>query len=351
MPPDAPPHDEPLRFAVVELTNRCNLRCPHCASGSGRARPDELDADEWAALFDDLARLGCEEVTLLGGEIFLRPDWEEIARSALDRGLGTTVVTNGLLLQGERLEQLRSLPLERLGVSLDGATPAAYRAVRGVDGFERVWRLLRQLRQEDRVPVSAITTFSRANLGEVEPLAELLSGSGVTWQVQIAGRVSTRFHRDQFLGRDEYRRLCRRLGEHSRSPALELVMMDDMGYFPLDPAEAELYDWWTGCEAGRTVIGVRANGDLLGCLSLGDEFVEANLRQRPLRELWRDRDSFARLRRRGERLGGACQSCPEAARCRAGCTAMAFSATGDIADNPYCLRRLDCEEVLASMEI
>ena len=69
---------------------------------------------------------------------------------------------------------------------------------------------------------------------------------------------------------------------------VRLCPMDDFGYFPLDPALQHLHQTWSGCMAGIEVIGIRSNGDVLGCLSLGDDFVEANVRQRPLAEIWRD---------------------------------------------------------------
>lgn len=347
----ADPFDDkrPLVFAVAELTNRCNLRCPHCASNSGRARDDELDAEEWARVFDDLAELGCLELTLLGGEIFLRPDWLELAQRASSAGLGLTVVTNGLLLRGENFDKLLSLPLVRVGVSLDGASSEVYRAVRGVDGFERVWSCIEGLRDDGRAPVSAITTYSATNLGDVQNLANLIVDSGVTWQNQIAGRVSTRFDEDSFITRDQFHSLCLELAEQALAHEDQVVLMDDFGYFPLDSRLAPAFDWWGGCEAGRSVIGIRSNGDVLGCLSLGDPFIEANLRERSLIDIWRAPESFATMRNKENLLQGACRTCPEATRCRAGCAAMAYSATGSILDNPYCLRRLECEDVIARL--
>ena len=67
--------------AVVEITNACNLRCPHCASTSGCAREGEMTLDELKRVMSDLAELGCREVTLLGGEFVLRRDWPEVARA------------------------------------------------------------------------------------------------------------------------------------------------------------------------------------------------------------------------------------------------------------------------------
>lgn len=64
---------------VIEITNACNLRCPHCTSTSGCARADEMTLSELQGAIRDLASLGCREVTLLGGEFVLRRDWPEVA--------------------------------------------------------------------------------------------------------------------------------------------------------------------------------------------------------------------------------------------------------------------------------
>jgi radical SAM protein with 4Fe4S-binding SPASM domain len=125
--------------------------------------------------------------------------------------------------------------------------------------------------------------------------------------------------------------------------------MDDFGYFPLDPALRFLHQTWHGCIAGRSLIGIRSNGDLLGCLSLGDGFIEGNLRQTSLRELWSSPTAFPRLRHKEYQLTGACAACPFASECRAGCTGIAQSATGDIGCNPYCIRAMETEEILATL--
>ncbi len=347
------PWTTPLGFAVLELTNRCNLRCPHCASNSGPPRKNELTTQEWLTVIDDMAALGGQEITLIGGEVFLHPDWLSIARHVSDVGMELAIVTNGLLVSDAVFEQLLTVPLARLGVSLDGSTPDMYRRVRGVDGFDRVWGLLQRFRDHGHAPVSAITTVSRVNYGDVERLAELMRPSGIDWQVQIASSVSDRFDDSLFITPTEFLALCRRLGEMMLALGDDnfIAPMDDFGYFPLDPLHAPLHEDWSGCQAGLQVIGVRANGDLLGCLSLGDPFIEANLRERPLREAWPAADTFRQFRDKACRLTGACAKCPMAETCRAGCTAMAWSATGGITENPYCMRQLEYAELLEKIAL
>ncbi len=98
--------------------------------------------------------------------------------------------------------------------------------------------------------------------------------------------------------------------------------------------------------AGRHVIGIRSNGDVLGCLSLGDEFVEANLRKIPLAEIWNSNDYFKRFRQKENLLCGHCAKCAYGAVCKAGCSAMALSSSGSLGDNAYCIRRAEERRIL-----
>lgn len=347
------PYTEPLRFAVMEITNRCNLRCPHCASNSGEPRSDEFTKAQWFDVVDDLAKLGCEEVTLLGGEVFLYPDWLDVARRINDRNIQLTIVTNGLMVTDRIVENLKTLDLNRLGVSLDAATPEIFKAVRGVDGFARVWSTLTRLRDLSLCPVNAITTVSKVNFGELRHLAAVLKGTGITWQVQIASSVARRFRKEFFITPDQYIELCLLLSELIVQAGEKswVAAMDDFGYFPLDPTFAGLHEEWSGCQGGISVLGIRANGDVLGCLSMGDEMVAANLRDRSLVDVWTSPDVFRTLREKGASLTGVCKACPMAEQCRAGCTNMALSATGSIYENTYCLRHLECSRLLSEMDL
>jgi MoaA/NifB/PqqE/SkfB family radical SAM enzyme len=84
------------------VTLKCDLACRHCGSRAGRARPDELDTNEALELVRQMAELGVLEVSLIGGEAYLRDDWLQIIAAVRAAGMQCTMVTGGRGLSPER---------------------------------------------------------------------------------------------------------------------------------------------------------------------------------------------------------------------------------------------------------
>src|SRR3978361_339891 len=64
---------------VWEITLACNLKCGHCGSRAGKRRANELSTAECLDVVRQLAAAGTREITLIGGEAYLRRDWLENA--------------------------------------------------------------------------------------------------------------------------------------------------------------------------------------------------------------------------------------------------------------------------------
>jgi len=72
---------------VWEITLACDLKCLHCCSRAGQKRERELTTAECLDVVSALARLSAREVTLIGGEAYLRNDWIEIVRAVRAHGM------------------------------------------------------------------------------------------------------------------------------------------------------------------------------------------------------------------------------------------------------------------------
>src|SRR6185436_18893171 len=123
-------------YAVWELTLQCDLACRHCGSRAGRARPDELTTTEALDLVRQMAELGVNEVTVIGGEAYLRDDWTDIVRAIRSHGMSATMTTGGRGITEERAKVARAAGLESASVSIDGLE-ATHDRLRGVPGSFR----------------------------------------------------------------------------------------------------------------------------------------------------------------------------------------------------------------------
>ena len=114
-----------------------------------------------------------------------------------------------------------------------------------------------------------------------------------------------------------------------------------MGYFSNILPDLQVKGW-QGCQAGISTLGIQSNGNIIGCLALGDDFIEGNVKDRPLHEIWNDDLSFAYSRHyKKEDMKGHCRSCEFWERCGGGCSTVSYSMTGDLHQDPYCARHIE----------
>jgi radical SAM protein with 4Fe4S-binding SPASM domain len=340
------------RLAVWELTLGCNMNCRHCGSRAGKKRDDELTLDEARKLAGELADLRCRWVTLGGGEPLLRQDWPEIARVLIERGVNVNMVTNGRAWTDETTRIAKQVGLESVAFSLDGLEDT-HEYIRRVPGlFRHVLSCMDQCRDAGLV-VSSISVINRRMLSELEAMRQLLADHGVQrWQVQLGtptGNMAD--HPDLVIDPEDLLEIVPKVAAMCRAGGRPKIYPGhNLGYF--GEPEADLRDrggaipFWVGCSAGCSVIGIESNGNIKGCLSLPssmngvDEFVEGNIRDSSLLELWRRKGAFAYNRGfQVRQLNGFCRTCDYAEICRAGCTWAAFSKTGTRYDNVFCYWR------------
>ena len=136
-----------LNCAKIKLTSRCNLRCTMCKYWQTETE-EVLSSERWQAVFGELRELGCRKVHFSGGEVFLRPDFLDLAEAAVGLGLKVNLTTNGTLLSKDSARRLARMGVNGVSVSLDGATRKLHNRVRGRDyAYRRTLRALGWLRR------------------------------------------------------------------------------------------------------------------------------------------------------------------------------------------------------------
>lgn len=130
---------------LVEVTDRCNLRCPVCFAESGggesgaeksggrKSRADK-SVDELFADFKFLTEKECRFIQLSGGEPTVRDDLHEIVRAAKKAGATSVQLnSNGIRLGKEPgfTKRLAESGLDFVFMQFDGLDDEVYKALRG----------------------------------------------------------------------------------------------------------------------------------------------------------------------------------------------------------------------------
>ncbi len=167
-------------FLQVEPVGQCNLRCQMCPIQFRQDGPPYgplafMDFDAFVRLVDQFP--GLQELHLQGlGEPMMHPRFFDMVAFAAARGICVSTNTNLTLLNERRAAACVTSGLERLHVSVDGATAETYERIRVRSHFDKVVRnlgLLREARERagsDRPHFHLTTVVMRQNLHELPDL-------------------------------------------------------------------------------------------------------------------------------------------------------------------------------------
>ncbi len=326
--------------AVWEITLKCNSLCIHCGSRAGSARSDELNTEEALELVKDLHSCGYKGVALMGGEPLIREDWFEIAKEVKKYKMDLSIVTNGLNLV-KHIQKLKKLDVDCVSLSLDGGIPETHDYLRGIKGaYDKTINAMKILKKE-KLPVSIITAINKKNLKEVDLIKNLILDQNISWQIQLAVPIG-RFPKELMISREEYYALAMFIAINVKKYSyrrLPVIGAHCIGYFSRFIPNLGLAPW-VGCQAGYSVLGIQSNGNIKGCLTLSDKFIEGNVRTNSLKEIISNPYAFNYNRNfEKENLRGYCKNCDMVNECKGGCLGTRYALNSE--DSPYCLRAIE----------
>jgi radical SAM protein with 4Fe4S-binding SPASM domain len=288
---------------MFELTDRCNLACVHCyinqPAGNRAVQAAELTTSQVVGLLDQVADAGCLFLLFSGGEILLRPDFPEIYRHALQRGIIVSLFTNGTLLTARIADMLADWRPRSIEITLYGATAQTYEKVTQVPGsYAHCLRGIKLL-QERSLPLSLKTILMTANRHELPGM------------VALAGQLGTPFHYDGIL----WPRL-----DGSQNPFEYQLSLSEL--IDLDRQDPERQREWSklvqaisgnkkvrneyiySCGAGMRSFHIDSAGRMSICtMSRGTTY---DLQQMRFQAAW---EQLGELRKIKRQMNTACQSC------------------------------------------
>ena len=331
-----------------EITLVCNMNCMHCGQSAGESRLNELTTKEALNLCNQLNDLNAEIVNLTGGEPILRKDWPEIGKKIRDLGMDLSLLSNGLAIDEKTVSLLRKLEVYAMAISLDGGTSKTHDSVRGIKGsFDKCISSLELLQKED-IPTTVITTIHKGNIKELPLIREQIINKAKAWQIQIAAPIG-RFPKNFILSKEEFYSLALFIAATRRKCSVKelgVIGAHNIGYHSQILRNTMLTPIWNGCQAGITTVGILSDGSIKGCLSLPNDYIEGNIREKKLTDMWND-SNFASYNRKfkQEDLKGNCKDCKYSRRCKGGCETVSVVLAGEMHCDPYCLYMIEKEMI------
>lgn len=112
--------DHVVQAHIIPM-RRCNLACAYCNEYDDVSNPVPLA--EVKRRIDHLARLGTTLIVISGGEPLLHPELDAIIAHIRSHGMIAAMITNGYLLNRERIVQLNRAGLDHMQISIDNVMP------------------------------------------------------------------------------------------------------------------------------------------------------------------------------------------------------------------------------------
>ncbi len=301
----------PPPTGMIEPTNRCNLACPTCPTGTGKIAPlPDLTLERYRGVIDAL-RPALRNLALWNyGEPTLNKELPAFVAYAKERGVGVVKISSNVhFLSGDRGIRLLESGLDVLILSVDGASQETYATFRQHGRFARVAEAVRHLCTEKarrglaKPSIELQFIAMRHNAHEVPEIRRLAAEWGVDRL-----RIKT------FGAEDEVNR--------------ELVPeQPELSRYTADHATPNVVHPFCTRPWDHTVVNV--DGAVTPCCYLrpdmGEEYVMGNVFETPFREIWRGakyRDFRARMLQDRSRM-------PVCDRCR-GSTSDLLAAVEDV---------------------
>jgi len=338
-----------LRLVAWEVTRNCNLSCIHCRAAATKGPyPDELDTDASLVLLDQISEVGRPVVILTGGEPLLRPDIFELARHGTRKGLRMVMAPNGTLITEAIAREMAEAGIQRISISLDGATRESHDQFRQVAGaFDGAIRGIEWAKQAG-VEFQINTTITQQNLEEMPKIQELAVKLGAVahhiFLLVPTGRG--KYIADQEISAQQYEQALNWFYDQRDKVPLHLKATCAPHYYRIlrerAHEEGKTVTFKThgldavtrGCLGGTGFCFISNTGIVQPCGFLDLNCGSVNEISFPV--IWNESEVFNTLRNYNN-LKGKCGRCEYRKVC-GGCRARAYEATGDyLAEEPLCL--------------
>lgn len=285
-----------------EITNKCTLKCSYC---SNSASNNILSCDSKISWKDVLDYFGSDlhSVDFLGGEPLLYNELSQVVDECTQRGIRTTVVTNGQQASEIGVKLLIS-GIDSITVSIEGLRET-HDEIRGAGTWDKAISFLSDLviycrtqNIEGRLRVNCVVT--RKNYKEIVALIEICREMNIEIQITHIVEKGKAVENKKILALDnmEYLDFYNSVGSYMAKSRYEKIILvnatacikEYLNY----KFDLRLQYEFTSCSANSSSFALDVGGKLYGCNLLKNE-TDCNTKIG-------ERDFFSMLRKQSRKI-------------------------------------------------
>lgn len=260
-------------YGKFELTPLCNLDCKMCyvhLASNVFHKEDLLPVSVWKQLMRAAHDAGMMNAMLTGGECLTYPGFDELFLFLRSIGVVPGIMSNGLLIDSDRIDFFKKYPPSLIQVTLYGSSDDVYEKVTGHRAFQAIYRNLELLR-DTHLRVTLAITPSLFMKDDIRSLVKVAQSLGIPYGIN-ANLISPRIETGRKLADldiDSYIEVYK---------AWKEMNQEDLA--PIDPIELPdeskkgKETFGLVCGAGRSAFDIQYNGKMSPCPSLGEVVTE-----------------------------------------------------------------------------
>lgn len=238
------------------ITNRCNLHCEYCCTGSHIKEIDKLSLDDLKMIANKIIMLKPQNLCISGGEPMLRNDFIEFISYVKSIYSAKLILSTNATLINDMNAGFLKQNFYAIEISLDGYDVETCSNVRGQGIFEKVINVVKLLKAKGLDRISLSMVLGKHNEHWKSKFEELNKDLGT--------KCSVRY----FCGLGRGTQEC---GKYLEDGSLI--------YIPKDAYDIEKGIISNCCDAGNSQLFVDSVGNLRMCPNLsGEEFILCNMK-------------------------------------------------------------------------
>jgi len=317
-----------LTWAVVEITNACNLNCMWCYANNGyksKISRTHMPKKRLDNLLRILSDSGIKQITFSGGEPTVYPHLKHAIGTAKDHGFVVHMNTNGFILTQKMAHELKALGLSQVQINIDSLKREKHDYIRGRKGsFNGAISALKAARKAGITCVSQ-TVVTKHNEDEIVDIFRFARSMGIqrcrVWDMMPTEGCG--FDNSDIRPTNYIKTLEELVLYAEKTGAKHIEIGEPL--FPLH--KAKIPTSHVSCVATAGVLtNISHTGDVYFCVTQRKPMMNifelngASFQEAYEKKLAEFVSSFS--------IPSECAGCPDSQRCRAGCYTRREHAKG-----------------------